>query len=89
MPAYLIRPYRFLTEPAAIAKGKVQMVMGLHRALRTPDEIRRATRCPARSIDTYIAEYEAGLRAGRFEDYFGKELGPKDLCRLHGIADRG
>ena len=36
----------------------------------------------------HVAEYENGLRAGRFEDYFGKEIGPRDLCRLHGIADR-
>jgi len=88
-PDYLTRPYRFLVEPAMIAKGKVQMVLGLHRLGTGPDEIRRITGCPARTIAGYIAEYEAGLREGLFEDYFGKELGPKDLCRLHGIADQG
>ncbi len=88
MPAYLTRHYRFLTEPTAIAKGKPQMVMGLHRIGRGPEEIRRLTNVPVRSIATYLAEYEYGLRAGRFEDYFGKEIGPRDLCRLHGIADR-
>ena len=88
MPAYLTRPYRFLTEPAAIAKGKPHMVMGLHRLGRNPEEIREVTKSPARSIATYVSEYVNGLRAGRFEDYFGKEIGPRDLCRLHGIADR-
>jgi len=88
MPAYLTRPYRFLTEPTAIAKGKPQMVMALHRLGRGPEEIREVTNVPARSIATYLAEYENGLRAGRFEDYFGKEIGPRDLCRLHGMADR-
>jgi hypothetical protein len=88
MPAYLTRPYRFLTEPAMTAKGKSHMVMGLHRLGRKPEEIRLVTNSPARSIATYIGEYENGLRAGRFEDYFGKEIGPRDLCRLHGIADR-
>jgi hypothetical protein len=88
MPAYLTRNYRFLTEPAAIAKGKPQMVMALHRLRRGPEEIREVTNVPARSIATYLAEYENGLRAGRFEDYFGKEIGPRDLCRLHGMADR-
>jgi hypothetical protein len=88
MPAYLTRHYRFLTEPARIAKGKPHMVMGLHRLGRKPEEIRQVTNTPARSIAMYVAEYENGRRAGRFEDYFGREIGPRDLCRLHGIADR-
>lgn len=88
MPAYLTRPYRFLTEPRATSKGKPHMVVGLHRLGRSPAEIRQVTNAPVRSIATYVAEYETGLRTGRFEDYFGKELGPRDLCRLHGIADR-
>ncbi|HKB04020.1 MAG TPA: hypothetical protein VKD90_17490 [Gemmataceae bacterium] len=85
---YLTRQYRFLTEPRRIAKGKPHMVMALHRAGRPAAEIREVTGVPARSIATYIVEYEAGVVAGRFEDYFGKEIGPKDMCRLHGIADR-
>ena len=88
MPDYLTRPYRFLTEPARTAKGKPHMVVGLHRLGRTPAEIRAVTRSPVRSIATYLAEYENGLRAGRFEDYFGREIGPRGLCRLHGMADR-
>lgn len=87
-PKFLTRPYRFLTEPKRTAKGKVHMVLGLHRCGQPADEIRRATGCPSRSIGVYIADYEAGLRKGGFEDYFGKELSAKDLCRLHGIADR-
>jgi hypothetical protein len=88
MPAFLTRPYRFLTEPRRIGKGKVQMVMGLHRTGRAADEIRKETGCPTRTVTTYLAEYEIGRREGDFEDYFGIDLGPKDLCRLHGIADR-
>lgn len=88
MPAYLTRPYRFLTNPRRTAKGKVQMVIGLHRMGHPPDEIRNATGCPARSIAAYLGEYESGRREGMFEASFGIELGPKDLCRLHGIADR-
>jgi hypothetical protein len=87
-PAYLTREYRFFTEPRRIAKGKPHMVMALHRAGRSAAEIRETTGVPAKSIGTYIVEYEAGVAGGRFEDYFGKEIGPKDVCRLHGIADR-
>jgi hypothetical protein len=87
-PRYLTRPYRFLTEPRAIAKGKPHLVIALYRAGRKPDEVRALTGAPARSIAGYIEAYEAGRVEGRFEDYFGKEIGPKDVCRLHGIADR-
>ncbi|HJZ92600.1 MAG TPA: hypothetical protein VKE40_17115 [Gemmataceae bacterium] len=87
-PAFLTRPYRFLTDPAMIAKGKVQMVLELHRRGVPVDEIRQLTGCPTRTVAGYVAEYEAGRREGSSEEYFGKELGPKDLCRLHGIADR-
>ena len=88
MPAYLTRPYRFLTEPAAIAKGKAQMVMALHRAGQSVDDIRRVTGCTGKMIAACIAEYNIGLVQGTFEEYFGKDLTPKDICRLHGIADR-
>jgi hypothetical protein len=87
-PDYLTREYRFLTDPRRIAKGKPHLAMALHRAGRDADEIRDATGVPGRSIATYIVEYEAGVASGGFEDYFGKEIGPKDVCRLHGIADR-
>jgi hypothetical protein len=87
-PTYLTREYRFLTEPRAIAKGKPHLVIALHRAGQPAAEIREVTGVPARSIDTYVVEYEAGVAGGRFEDYFGHEIGPKDVCRLHGIADR-
>jgi hypothetical protein len=87
-PHFLTRPYRYLTEPVRTAKGKVHMVLALHRSGMPADEIRKATACPRPAIDRYVAEYKAGRRAGRFEDYFGKELGPKDIARLHGIADR-
>jgi hypothetical protein len=87
-PSFLTRPYRFLSEPKRIAKGKVLMVLGMHRAGRSVHEIRKKTGCPLWAIRIYIEEYEAGRSGGRFEDYLGKELGPRDLCRLHGIADR-
>jgi hypothetical protein len=87
-PAYLTRPYRFLTDPRAIAKGKPHMVMALYRQRRSPDEIRSITGVPARSIAAYVAAYEAGLSDGQWDDYFGKEIGPLDVCRFHGIADR-
>jgi hypothetical protein len=89
MPTYLTRQYRFLTEPRAISKGKAQMVMSLHRQGFSPSQIRSMTGCPARAIERYVAEYALGKSARRIEGFFGKVLSARDLCRLHGIADRG
>jgi hypothetical protein len=47
----------------------------------------RATRSPARTVAATLAEYEAGRSEGRFEDYYGVDLRPRDVARLHGIAD--
>jgi hypothetical protein len=85
---FLTQPYRFLTDPRRTRKGKVQMILGLRRQGRTVEEIVLATRSPVRSVVAILAEYEAGLREGRFEDYYGVELRPRDVARLHGIADR-
>jgi hypothetical protein len=87
-PDYLTRPYRFLTDPRAIAKGKAHLVIALHRAGQSLDDIRETTGVPDRSVAAYVEAYEQGLRQGGFEDYFRKVIGPRDVCRLHGIADR-
>lgn len=88
MPQYLTRPYRYLTEPARIAKGNVLMVLGLVRLGHDADAIHERTGCPLKTITGYIDEYHAGRASGTAEEYFGADLGPKDICRLHGMADR-
>ena len=86
--SFLTRPYRFLTDPRRTRKGKVQMILGLNRQGRAMDEIVRATGSLSRTVIAILAEYEAGRRGGRFEDYYGVDLRPRDVARLHGIADR-
>jgi hypothetical protein len=88
-PEFLTRPYRYLTEPVRIRKGKAQIVMGLHRRGTTATQIRGLTNSPSRAIEAYLTAYEMGLCEGQFADFFGKDLGPIDVCHLHGIADRG
>jgi hypothetical protein len=85
---YLVRAYRYLTEPRHIRKGKLQMVLGLHQAGVTPEEIVRQTGCPRKTVAGYLAEYAAGTQQTGFAAYLGKEAGPPELCRLHGIAAR-
>lgn len=84
MPRLLGRPYRFLTEPAAISKGKVHLVVALHRAGRSPEAIRETIGMPRKTIDRYLADFEAGTKADGFDRYVGKDLSTAELCQLFG-----
>ena len=79
-----MRPYRFLTEPRRTAKGKVLLVLALHSRGVPAEEIHKLTGCPKGTVQRYLADFEEGKRAADFDPFFGKELGPKDLCRLYG-----
>jgi hypothetical protein len=83
-PRYVMRPYRYLSEPRRTSKGKLHMVLALHAEGRAPEEIRTITGCPPSTIERYIADFEEG-RGEDFDPYYGKDLGPKDLARLHGV----
>jgi 3-methyladenine DNA glycosylase Mpg len=85
-PRYLLRPYRFLSEPRRITKGKLHLVLALHAAGKGPAEIREQTGCTKAALDRYTADYQAGLGESDFGPYFGIDLGPKELARLHGVS---
>lgn len=82
---FLLKPYRYLSEPREISKGKVHMVLALHIAGMPSVEIRERTGCTRAAVERYITEYEEGQHEPGFDAYFGLELGPRELCRLHGL----
>lgn len=81
---FVARPYRFLTEPAGISKGRPHLVLALHRAGLTPGAIRDITGVPKKTIDCYIADFARGEQAEAFDAYIGTDLGTADLCQLLG-----
>jgi 3-methyladenine DNA glycosylase Mpg len=85
MPRFLLRRYRYLTEPRRISKGKPHMVLALHADGRTPAQIQQLTGCPRASVQRYIAGFETGRQQSDFAPFIGSDLSPSDLCRLHGI----
>jgi hypothetical protein len=84
MLRYVLAPYRYLSEPRRTSKGKLQMALALHAQGRPAAAIREATGCPARTVERYAADFEAGRREASFDPYCGIDLKPVDLCRLHG-----
>ncbi len=84
--AYLLKPYRFLSEPSRTAKGKVYLVLALHKQGRSIEEIRDVTGCPPGTIKRYIEDYTLGTKESDLSAYGGLDLGPRELSRLHGFG---
>jgi hypothetical protein len=83
-PKFVARPYRFLTEPEVISKGRPHLILALHRAGRTAKEIHDITGVAIKTIDRYIADFTLGAPVEDFDVYIGKDLGTADLCKLLG-----
>jgi hypothetical protein len=83
-PKFLMRAYRYFTEPRGTKKGKPHIVLGLHRAGVSPDDIRTLTGCPKASIERYLSDSLAG-QGDTISTYFGKELDTTSICRLTGL----
>jgi hypothetical protein len=85
MPRYLLRAYRYLSEPRRTSKGKAYLVLALHVQGMAPAAIQQITGCTKQALQRYLADFEEGRQNSDFEAFFGKDLSPKDLCRLHGV----
>jgi hypothetical protein len=82
---YIMKSYRYLSEPRRISKGKQHMAQALYAGGASPAEIREKTGCTKGALERYIADYEEGRKEASFDPYFGIELGPKELARLYGL----
>jgi hypothetical protein len=83
---FIMRHYRYYTEPRKTAKGKPHMVLGLHARGKTPEEIYTLTGCPRATVQRYIKEHEAGMKLTDLKPFFGTDLGTADICQLHGAC---
>jgi hypothetical protein len=85
LPArFILKPYRYLSEPRRISKGKLHVVIAMHARGILPSEIRDRTGCPTGAIERWVTDYQEGITESDFTPYFGIELGPRELARLHG-----
>jgi hypothetical protein len=82
---FVMRPYRYLSEPRRTKKGKLHMVLALHAQDTSVEDIQRLTNCPRRTVERYIADFETGRKEADFAPYFGIDLGPTELCKLYGV----
>jgi hypothetical protein len=85
---YIARPYRALTEPRAIKKGRVHLIIALHQSGEQPVAIAASTGTPRRTVDEYLAAYQRGLELDSTASLHGRSLSAIDLCLLHGALQR-
>ncbi len=81
---FIARPYRFLTEPRTIKKGKLYVVLALHREGCAATEIAALTGVPRAHVDRYVDAYRGG--AGRSPASLPGEPSPTELCALLGAC---
>jgi hypothetical protein len=85
MQRFLCLPFRYLTEPRRIAKGRLNLILTLWAHGTSAGEIRALTGCSRNTLGRYLADFEAGRRDADFAPYLGTTTTPADLCRLHGV----
>jgi len=81
---FLARPYRFLSEPARIRKGKPHLITALHQHGRSPAEIAAVTGTRLLVVQGYLKAFEAG--GDKSIDAFGGDLSTSELCGLLGAC---
>lgn len=83
---YLLRPYRFLTEPRGTKKGKLQMVLPLLKSGEPIERIRDVTGVPLTAVRRYATALAEPIDP---VGCLGRELTPADVCRLYGMLEGG
>lgn len=81
---FIARPYRFLSEPARIRKGKPHLATALHRQGWSPAAIAAVTGTRASVLQGYLAAFEAGRRRPIAE--LAGDLSTAELCELLGAC---
>ena len=84
MPAYLMRPLRFLTDPT-ISKGKLYTVASLIEKGLDDDAIRDITGTTRASITRARTAIDDGKTQESFKPWKGKKLKTADLHTLYGV----
>jgi 3-methyladenine DNA glycosylase Mpg len=81
---FIARPYRFLSEPARIRKGKPHLITSLHQHGHAPAQIAALTRTRLAVVQGYLDAFEAGPTTP-LESLRG-DLSPAQTCQLLGAC---
>jgi hypothetical protein len=83
---YIMRNYRYLTNPRETKKGKQLLIVALRRGGYQQPDIVSTTGSPKASVEKCTAAYEAGTKSKDTQRLRGTSLGTEDTCILYGFA---
>jgi hypothetical protein len=84
MLAYFPRRYRFLNAPRDIKKGKPQIVVAMHEAGLTAQEISAHTGTPRSTVTAWREAYDRGRVDDTWQRLLEGPLGSEQLCMILG-----
>jgi hypothetical protein len=82
---FLARPYRFLSEPARIRKGKPYLAVALYEQGMAPAAIASVTGMRLAVVQGYLEAFEVGRRRRSVAELAG-DLSTTELCELLGAC---
>lgn len=85
---YVLRRYRYLSNPSRTAKGKPHMVLAMLLIGESVETVSAQTGCPLKTVRRYAADLETGKHETDLAPYYGKDWSTSDLCRLHGLLTK-
>lgn len=80
-PKYLMRDYRYLNIPEQMSKGKPYIILALHRAGKSSQEISDITKTKAPVVKRYVELYEGNKHAPEY--FLGKTLNTEAMCEIY------
>jgi 3-methyladenine DNA glycosylase Mpg len=83
---FIARNYRFLSEPERIKKGKLHLIVALHRRGLSPTQIAAVTATKPSVIKGYLDAYEEGRAKDPSE--YSSDLSTGDTCGLFGACEK-
>lgn len=83
---FIAAPYRFLSEPARIKKGRMHLAVSLHRQRASHADIAAITGSSPAQVSRWCDLYDRGR--ARHPDSFSRELRRDELCELFGACER-
>ncbi len=80
---FVMKPYRYISLPAKIKKGKIHMCLALHIEGKTVQQIQKITGAKIDSINGWISLFNQGAKK-KVKDFLGITLENDQICQTIG-----
>jgi len=90
---FVLKPYRYMSFPLLVRKGRQHLVLELYYIGKTKEEIMLITGCTGAAVGTYIQHYNASKAKPKLASaYFDTKTNSEEFCKFYQVlrteADR-